>query len=437
MGGLTKPTEFKFNGDEGKFAKEYIDKLLPFMPDYGDFSIIRIIKTSDLLKLDQQKALHLYYFIRRIITSQLYYARDSEQFQDSIFLTDKGREAKNQESKANLVREVAIKNVENIDKKTTKMKDVFVTYSWDSEKHNDAVTSFTDFLRKKGFVAENDILVSQKESTMDFYKMMHRIMTDYKKVIIVLSKGYKEKAEAFKGGVGNEFALILKDIDKNTNKYILVSFEPISDEIAPLALSGRHTIDLSVEKNLNELFAKLNDEEITTFSEVEKNKPEIDKKIIKPFEVKTNNLEIGDLVFNIGGTNGFARLITKIDFGVSVELKNNTNESFSDYTFEVSYPVNSIDQNISGRNLDDFKIVTYDSNPKIYSNQTKSIKLERILISNRNAAQIIISSIKIKLYTEKGLVEKMFPLKGALKDKSDYGTDEILSLDKFQDPNYG
>ena len=37
----------------------------------------------------------------------------------------------------------------------------------------------------------------------------------------------KDKAENFKGGVGNEYNLILKDIETQKNKYILVSFEPI------------------------------------------------------------------------------------------------------------------------------------------------------------------------------------------------------------------
>ena len=77
-------------------------------------------------------------------------------------------------------------------------------------------------------------------------------MTDYEKVIVVLSKGYKDKAENFKGGVGNEYNLILKYIETQKNKYILISFEPISDEITPLNFKGRHIFDLSNKKNLNE-----------------------------------------------------------------------------------------------------------------------------------------------------------------------------------------
>ena len=40
--------------------------------------------------------------------------------------------------------------------------------------------------------------------------MMHKAMTDYEKVIIILSRTYKLKAEAFKGGVGNEYLLVMR-----------------------------------------------------------------------------------------------------------------------------------------------------------------------------------------------------------------------------------
>jgi len=83
------------------------------------------------------------------------------------------------------------------------MKDLFVTYSWDSQLHNDRVIAFVNHLRNQGFAAEMDRMLMQQESAIDFSKMMHRIMTDYRKVIVVLSEGYKQKAEQFTGGVGN------------------------------------------------------------------------------------------------------------------------------------------------------------------------------------------------------------------------------------------
>ena len=41
------------------------------------------------------------------------------------------------------------------------MKEVFVTYSWDNEEHNDKVIAFTNELRDQGFEAEMDRLYNR------------------------------------------------------------------------------------------------------------------------------------------------------------------------------------------------------------------------------------------------------------------------------------
>lgn len=90
-------------------------------------------------------------------------------------------------------------------------KEVFVTYSWDNEEHQAKVYGLTNWLREKGGEDANmDLFKIQDQTATDFKRMMHQAITDSKKVIIVLSPGYKEKAETFRGGVGNEFALVLK-----------------------------------------------------------------------------------------------------------------------------------------------------------------------------------------------------------------------------------
>lgn len=185
----------------------------------------------------------------------------------------------------------------DINKKSVKSmseKDVFVTYSWDSEEHNTQVISFVNHLRENGFHAEMDRSVSQNHSATDFRKMMHRGMTDYKKVIIVLSKGYKEKAHAFRGGVGTEYTLIIKDIEQSPKKYILATFENISDEITPLEFREREIVYLGNSENLNALYAKLLDESLIDFSEVSGTKPSIVKQVIKEFQHQKQRKE--DLV---------------------------------------------------------------------------------------------------------------------------------------------
>lgn len=169
-------------------------------------------------------------------------------------------------------------------------KEVFITYSWDNDEHCERIMSFTNFLRQRGFNAEIDRMLIQQESAIDFKKMMHRAMTDYKKVIVVLSKGYKEKAEAFRGGVGNEYTLILNDIETNKNKYILVSLDGINDDIAPLFFKGREIIDLSdnTNKEQEKLFAKLQDIKEYQFAEVASSKPIIKQKTISNFIIRNN-----------------------------------------------------------------------------------------------------------------------------------------------------
>lgn len=51
--------------------------------------------------------------------------------------------------------------------------------------------------------------------------MMAQSLKNADKVIIVLSEEYKEKADSFKGGVGDEYQYIIKDI-KNKNKSIFL-----------------------------------------------------------------------------------------------------------------------------------------------------------------------------------------------------------------------
>lgn len=204
-------------------------------------------------------------------------------------------------------------------------KDVFATYAWDSEEHKTMVLSFADFLRKKGFNTDIDRKKSQEETATDFTKMMHQGITDYKKVIIVLSKGYKKKADAFDGGVGTEYRLIINDIDENPNKYILVSFDKIGAEIFPANFKGREVIDLSKPENFEVLYAKLQDKELIQFSNVAKSKPVVVSQTIPDFEelMKSKKLDQPtkskqeDVIeLNEESTVHFTRRITKAFPGV-------------------------------------------------------------------------------------------------------------------------
>ncbi|UTA69064.1 leucine-rich repeat domain-containing protein [Emticicia sp. 21SJ11W-3] len=151
---------------------------------------------------------------------------------------------------------------------TMKVKDpikVFVTYCWtdknekNDEVHQTKVHQLVNSLRNNGFDATFDKAINDTSTANDFMRMMVENMHKNENIIVVLSEGYAIKANSFKGGVGDEYQLLIKDINKNPNKYILVSFNRRSDEIYPLALMGRDTVDLSNldEEEVKRLIRKL------------------------------------------------------------------------------------------------------------------------------------------------------------------------------------
>jgi len=173
-------------------------------------------------------------------------------------------------------------------KKLNKSETVFVTYAWDSVEHNDKVISFVNFLREKGYNASMDRKESQQKTSSNFNQMMVDGISKSDKVVVVLSKKYKEKADELQGGVGFEFAIIMEQLKQTENKFIFVSFGQYDDNIVPVAIGGRDILNLKKdqdENNFNELFAKLDSINTIKFSEVNEEKVEVKVKKIKPFKL--------------------------------------------------------------------------------------------------------------------------------------------------------
>lgn len=165
---------------------------------------------------------------------------------------------------------------------------IFVSYAWEDQEHNDRVISFVDFLRKKGFDASMDRRESQIETAVNFNSLMINGISSSDKVIVVLSKKYKEKGDSFQGGVWQELNMILQDIKKNSNKYIFVYWGYDNrDDITPLALSGRDILNLKDDQDneFNNLFAKIKQLNLIEFSEVGNDSNIVNKMKIKPFEL--------------------------------------------------------------------------------------------------------------------------------------------------------
>ncbi|MEL6694796.1 MAG: SEFIR domain-containing protein [Bacteroidota bacterium] len=135
---------------------------------------------------------------------------------------------------------------------------VFISYSHDSEPHKKNIRRLYKKLRENaGVKADFDETLRQDETALNFDELSVKIATQYDKVIVVLSEGYKLKADNFKGGVGDELRVIISDIKVSPQKYILVTFEKLRPGIFPAALSGRDCLNLTKPGNMNLLINKL------------------------------------------------------------------------------------------------------------------------------------------------------------------------------------
>jgi hypothetical protein len=168
-------------------------------------------------------------------------------------------------------------------------KKVFVSYAWEDEEHNSKVVSFVDFLRKRGFDASMDRKRSQEATSINFNQMMIEGIQNSEKVIVILSKKYKEKADKFEGGVWQELSLIIEDMKQNKNKYIFAYFgNEERGAVTPTAILGTDILDLKKDQDetqFNRLFSKVKEENIIEFSQISQLEIEIKKVEIKPFKL--------------------------------------------------------------------------------------------------------------------------------------------------------
>lgn len=322
---------------------------------------------------------------------------------------------------------------------------VFVTYSWDNPEHEEKVHAFTNMLRDNGFHAEVDKMLIQSETAKDFKIMMHRGMTDYKKVIVVLSEGYKEKVEEFKGGVGTEYSLILKDIEDNPTKYILVTFSGREKSTIPLFFKDREIISLkdNDDSEKQKLFSKLLDEKIYEFNEVANKLPEIKKVKAPDFFSSTNSdeinkslIEIQDLTIAQDNASYLYQKIKYIELVLSVGFKNVDSTPLNDYTVEVYYPKETISFEVDGRIEGDYKVVTIDNNIRIFPQQLRVLNLEKLILRNYTIGNIIDKSIIVKIYSDKGTFEKQFPLTEFVIKNHFNHMSEQLSVELFLENEY-
>jgi len=321
----------------------------------------------------------------------------------------------------------------------TKMTEVFVTYSWGNQAHEDKVLSFTNHLRKSGFKAVMDKMLIQENAALDFVEMMHVAMTQYEKVIIVLSESYKEKAHDFLGGVGNEYSMILKSIRKNPKKYILVSFEEISDSIVPLGLEGREIVNMSNPENESVLVRKLLNKQAYKFSDVTPVNYDLDVKPILEFTYNKHSvsLEVVKLISKMTNSMSMQNIYSFIVNEFYIEIVNTSSKSVSDFVIEVKLPgfmvprdylrLDEIGFKSTGEDL--IKSISVES--KLYPGQPYVSEKFMVEVNSENANRAKEANIHIKLFSEMGNRESIFPLSEYFKVSSNYDQSNNLTSTAF------
>jgi muramidase (phage lysozyme) len=298
--------------------------------------------------------------------------------------------------------------------------DVFMSYSWDSKAHEQRVFDLTNHLRSNGFAATMDKQIAQQETAINFVKMMHKALSEHPKVIVILSKGYKEKAESFTGGVGEEYQLLINDIKKNHQKYILASFEGRSDDIIPFGLMGRDVIDLSQPDEMQRLFGKLMDHKPYQFVPIAAEKPDLATVSPKPFEIKQSGPSIiipPPRVTPTGNAGFRGDFYRDVELVLHLDFKNISAKPVSEFGAMIRIPKFLVTERGNHTIEGDWIVIEKQIDRKLFAGQTVSAAQIKFEINHGNIYRVVEAEILTEVYTDDGAGSARFALKDLIKLK--------------------
>ncbi|SKA32988.1 SEFIR domain-containing protein [Chitinophaga eiseniae] len=297
--------------------------------------------------------------------------------------------------------------------------DVFISYSWDNEAHEQKVGAFTNHLRKNGFNAQIDKMISQQETATNFMKMMYKAMFGHSKVIVVLSAGYKLKADSFRGGVGEEFQLLINDINQNPRKYILVSFDGRPDEIIPFGLQGREIIDLSQEDSDMKLFRKLMDEPEFVFAPVSPKKPTIEPKQFGSFRAALGPtapaLSIVAPYVKWKHSSAFQGLYKSISYVLCPQFKNVSDKSVEGFSYEIKLRRELVPELNERPDEEGNLIIRGEYTKRVFPGQTIKGEEIQIEIGHQVLQNILGTVVTITIFSDDGTILSEFPIDDLFK----------------------
>jgi len=140
-------------------------------------------------------------------------------------------------------------------------KTVFISYSHTSQEYVDWVIELASKLVTSGIDVKFDQFDLKEGHDLNAFMEQSVNSTEVDKVLLLLDKGYKEKADKRKSGVGTETLIISPEIysDVKQEKFIPVvcSKDENNNPFIPTFLKSRLYIDLSDENSYEENFEKL------------------------------------------------------------------------------------------------------------------------------------------------------------------------------------
>ncbi len=304
---------------------------------------------------------------------------------------------------------------------------VFVSYSWDTKEHESKVFDFVNHLRTEGgFEAHMDKGLSQQETAINFVKMMYKAMHSFPKIVVILSEGYKRKADDFTGGVGTEYELMINDINDNPNKYVLASFGGRDSKIIPAGFRGRDIVDLSDPNEMIRLYEKLMDHQPYVFAEVAKKKLELPIRIAQPFVavalVEENTIpdeliSIAPVIKPTGDAGLSARRYKTINFDLKFVFMNMTKSTIDGFNYIVKLPRElDLDHYFKA---DPEGFITYQQSyeGKMFRGQRIQTQSFVLRVEHQNVRKIMDATIKVEVFTEHGPMEREFPATELIKIK--------------------
>lgn len=132
-----------------------------------------------------------------------------------------------------------------------KIPTAFISYSWDSQEHQDWVTGLVNFQRENGVEATLDVFETQT-STKNLNRMMIENIKNNDFAIIIMTPNYAQKADELQGGVGFETTMLISCIRENPNKIIPVLRSTDRKNAIPFYLKGIYYLDFSDDHSLPE-----------------------------------------------------------------------------------------------------------------------------------------------------------------------------------------